>query len=272
MIKKFLPLAILLLTMLPRSASGGDDSTQTVRFFPGTKLFRPFTADALSHNISVSRIIDNRDWIGTIGASVPLLTVHPPGAAELQLSVAVTTFNRLIKPPGLTVYTIDYKVDIPVDFRMGDLALRFAFGHYSCHFVDDGIEIIGKRSIQSMKDDLWMGVTYDVPPLGGHVYAAGFYFYNNYPMRDAHWQFQGGVEMGNLPVTDFATAYAAIDVKLKQEVHWGTTRSLQLGFHLFQRKNYGLRVAYTLRQGYDERGQFFDRIENANMISMFIDL
>jgi len=270
--KLFLPLALLLLTILPRSASAGDDSTQTVRFFPGTKLFRPFTADALSHNISVSRIIDNRDWIGTIGASVPLLTVHPPGEAELQLSVAVTTFNRLIKPPGLTVYTIDYKIDIPVDFRKGDLALRIALGHYSCHFADDGIEIVGKRSIQSTKDDLWMGITYEMPSLGGHVYAAGYYFYNNYPMRDARWQFQGGLEAGNLPLTDFARAYAAIDVKLKQEVHWGTTRSFQVGFHLFQGDRYGLRVAYTLRQGYDERGQFFDRTEDANIFSVFIDL
>jgi hypothetical protein len=259
-----------LLVLLPAQTLGGEDST--VQFLPGTKLFRRFTADALGHGISVSRIVNDRDWIGTIGASVPLVTVRPPGEIELQFSAAVTTFNRLIKPPGLTVYTIDYRVDIPIDARMGSLAVRFAYGHYSCHFADDGIEIIGKRSIQSLKDFLWMGCTYDIAPLGGHVYAAGYYFYNNYPRMDKRWQFQGGIEGGNVTLADFVKAYAAIDLKFKQEVNWGTTRSFQLGLRLFQRSSYGMRVAYTLRQGFDERGQFFDKTEDASMFSLFIDL
>lgn len=270
--KLSLSLGLLLPTLLFARAQGGEDSTLSVRFFPGTKLFRPFTADALCHGISVSRIIDNRDWIGTIGASVPLVTVHPPGDMEMQFSVAVTAFNRLIKPPGLTVYTIDYKVDVPIDIRMHDLAVRIAYGHYSCHFVDDGIEIIGKRSIQSMKDHLWIGFTYDIAPLGGHVYGAGYYFYNNYPMRSDRWQFQGGVEAGNLRLADFVHAYAAIDLKVKQEVNWGTTRSFQLGLRFFRGSNTSMRVAYTLRQGFDERGQFFNLTEDVNMFSLFLDL
>ncbi len=270
--KSTLVLVLVLISLLPARAQTDGDSTLSVHVFPGSKIFRPFTADALSHNISLSRLIDNRDWIGTIGASVPLVTVKPPGEVTFQLSIAVSVFNRLIKPPGLTVYTIDYKVDFPLDLRIHALALRFAYGHYSCHFVDDGIEIIGKRSIQSVKDHLWMGAAYDIRSLGGHVYAAGFYFFNNSPVRSAHWQFQGGVEAGNIEVTDFARIYAAIDLKFKQEVHWGSTRSFQVGLRLFPHASQSLRVAYTLRQGYDERGQFFDRTEEANMISLFVDL
>lgn len=265
---------VLLLVVGYSAVMAGEaaDSTHAFSFLPGKKIFPLFTADALTHQISLSKIIDNRDWIGTIGGVVPLVTAHVPKGPEIQFSVAVSTFNRLIKPPGLTVYTIDYKIDVPVDIRYDRFAVRLAYGHYSCHFADDGIEILGRHSIQSIKDHLWMGVAYDLEAIGGYTYAAGFYFYHNAPQMSAHWQVQWGAEGGNLPVTEFAKLYAAIDIKCKQEVNWGTTRSLQIGLRMFEHRNYSLRLAYVVRRGYDERGQFFDMAGDANMFSLFLDL
>jgi hypothetical protein len=73
-------------------------------------------------------------------------------------------------------------------------------------------------------------------------------------------------------VADYAQLYGALDIKAKEEVSWGSIQSYQVGVKLFGRNNYSLRVAYTLRRGFEERGQFFDRRETINLISVFLDL
>ena len=263
----FYVVTLILTAATPRARSQVD-----VEFLPETKIFPRCTADALTHQISLSHVTENRDWIGTIGASVPVVGVSTQFGG-FQFSVAASTFNRLIKPPhGLTVYTIDYKVDFPFDFRVEQLALRIAYGHYSCHFADDGIELLGKHSIQYIKDGLSFGAGYDLHSIGGYVYTQAQYNYHISPEPDKRWQLQLGFECGNLSLTDYARAYAAVDVKWKQDVSWGSTQSYSLGVKLFEKRNRGLRFAYTLRTGFEERGQFFDQQATVNLISLFIDL
>jgi len=246
--------------------------TQTsVEFFPEVRLFPRLAADALTHHISLSKVTHNRDWIGTIGGVAPLVSVRSP-EVTWQLSAAVTTFNRLIKPPGITVYTIDYKVDIPIDVRYDDFAFRLAIGHYSGHFADDAIELLGKSSIQSVKDYLTVAASHDLPHGWGFVYAGVQYNYNNIPVHDRPWQIQWGFDAGNVPFLGFAVLYCAVDIKLKQEVAWGSTQSYQAGARLVEKARYLLRVAYTHRRGHDERGQFFNTRETVNLISIFLDI
>ncbi len=247
-----------------------EDSGWSLDFFPDEKIFPLFTADALTHQISLSRITQDRDWIGTIGGSIPVAQVNLTDA-RVQVSAAASTFNRLIKPPGLTVYTVDYKVDFPLDLRLGASAFRFAVGHYSCHFADDGVEILGRHSIQSIKDYVTFAAARDLPLIGGHAYLAANWIYHNVPVRDKHWQVQMGAEGGNIQVHPFVRLYGAIDIKLKEEVAWGSTQSYQIGARLMAKGLRDLRIAWTLRRGFDERGQFFDRRENVSMISVFLD-
>ena len=250
-----------------------QERSVAVEFLPDTRIFPRFTADALTHQISLSHVTENRDWIGTIGASVPIIGVTTPSNGDFQFSIAASTFNRLIKPPhGLTVYTIDYKVDFPFDYKIGTIALRFGYGHYSCHFADDGIELLGKHSIQYIKDGLSLGGSYDIAFIGGYVYAMAQYNYHISPLADKRWQLQLGAECGNLRLSDFARFYAAVDVKSKQDVSWGTTQSYQAGVKLFEKGNRDLRVAYTLRTGFEERGQFFNQEATVNLLSLFVDL
>ncbi|HCV44319.1 MAG TPA: hypothetical protein DGH68_12595 [Bacteroidetes bacterium] len=262
--------SLLLLALIPTSLAWSQQERELIEFFPGEKIFPSFTADPLTHQISLSHIMENREWIGTLGGSIPLAQVNLEGA-EVQISVAGSTFNRLITPPGLTVYTIDYKVDFPLDVRVSETAFRFALGHYSCHFADDGIELLGKHSIQYIKDYVMLGVAQDIPLIGGHVYFAGHWAYHNVPIQDKNWALQFGFEAGNVSVHQFVQLYCAVDLKLKQEVSWGSTQSYQIGARLFARGTRALRIAYTLRRGFDERGQFFDQHEDANIISAFID-
>lgn len=264
------PFLLLIVATLFLSQARSQDQESVIEFFPGRKIFPAFTADPLSHQISLSHLTHNREWVGTLGGSIPLAQMNFQDI-EIQASVAGSTFNRLIVSPGLTVYTIDYKIDFPLDVRLSSTALRFALGHYSCHFADDGIELLGKHSLQYVKDYALLAVSQDVPWIGGHAYLATQWSYHNVPMRSKNWSFQLGGEAGNIPLNPFVQLYCALDLKLKQEVSWGSTQSYQVGAKLFMNGLRSLRFAYTLRCGVDERGQFFDQREDASIISAFID-
>ena len=243
-----------------------------VDFFPGKKIFPAFVADGLAHQLSLSDVTDNRDWIGAVGGSVPVVQVGIR-QIEMQASVAATVFSRLLKSPGhLIVHTVDYKVDFPVDVRLSALALRLALGHVSAHFADDGIEQLGEKSIQYVRDYVSFSIVHDIPVMGGHVYVSTDYNYNTAPVQHKEWLVQLGTEFGNLLVANYARLYGALDIKVKEEVSWGSIQSYQIGVKLFERDNHSLRVAYTLRRGFEERGQFFDRRATVNLVSIFIDL
>ena len=248
-----------------------EEDTALVVFFPARKIFPLYTADGLSHQLSLSRVTENSEWIGAVGGSVPLIQYNMDHD-QLQGGVAVTIFNRLVKTPGhLTVYTVDYKVDFPIDIRFSGIALRTGLGHISCHFADDAIELLGKHSIQHVNDYVTLGIAWDVQALDGYVYAGFNYSYGTQPVQYKPWLFQFGADVANVSLDDWISVYAAADVKIKEEVGWGSTRSVQIGFKVFPRNSHRLRLAYTLRTGYEDRGQFYLNRETNNLLSAFID-
>ncbi len=249
-------------------ASGMSDAIEP---FPDSKIFPLFTADGLSHQLSLSDVTENNNWIGAVGGSIPMVQLNF-ASEKVQAGVAVTIFNRLIKSPGhLEVYTVDFKVDIPFDIRFNELALRAALGHISCHFADDALELYGQHSIQHVNDYVTLAAAYDIAALDGYMYAGTNYSYGTQPIPDKPWLFQFGGTFNIVRLFEVATLYAALDVKIKQEVGWGSTRSFQAGVRLFQRGRFALRVAYTLRMGFEDRGQFYLSRTTLNLISGFID-
>ena len=132
--------------------------------------------------------------------------------------------------------------------------------------------MLGRRSIQVIRDFLKFGAAYDVPWIGGFVYGDVDWIYHIVPNRSENWQLQIGGEAGNVLIAGVARLYGAVDIKAKQHVGWGTTQSYQVGARLFVKKNLPLRVAYTYRTGFDERGQFFDQKESVNLLGVYIDL
>jgi Protein of unknown function (DUF1207) len=264
------PFALLMLLTFPQ-LSPASDASRFFEPFPDTKLFPLFTADGLAHQLSLSDVTENNNWIGAVGGSVPMVQLNL-ASEKIQASVAVTIFNRLIKSPGhLEVYTVDFKVDLPFDIRFNELALRAALGHISCHFADDALELYGQHSIQHVNDYVTLAASYDIAALHGYVYGGTNYSYGTQPIPNKPWLFQFGGSFNIYPLHEEATLYAAFDVKVKQEVGWGSTRSFQAGVRLFPRGRFALRVAYTLRMGFEDRGQFYLTRTTLNLVSGFID-
>jgi len=244
----------------------------SVDILPARKIYPVYRADALAHQLSISRVTDNREWIGVIGGSVPLLELSEPGCTA-SLGIGASVFNRIIKTPGhITLSTVDYRFDLPVDFKLPAVALRVGYGHISNHYADDGNEVLHLQSISSVKDYVQAGLARDIAVIGGMVYINAAYNYHNEPLRDRRWILQAGGDFGNYPLSTWAQLYGAIDLKIKEEVNWGSTQSYQVGFILASRDNRGFRVAYTLRTGFEERGQLYDLSVTNHLISLFIDL
>jgi hypothetical protein len=259
-----------LIVMLQGVPSFSQDDTLHFSMFPGKRIFPLLTADGTAHGMSINRVTDNREWIGAIGGAVPLAQAEL-GGKVVQVGAAVTTFNRIIKTPGhITVYTIDYKVDFPLDLRLQSMAFRVAFGHVSCHFVDDGIEILHQHSVSYVRDYLTFAASVNIPLIRGFVYGGADWNYHYEPIADP-WIVQIGAEGANVNLADWARFYAAFDVKFRQNLAWGTTQSYQAGIRFSIKHDYALRLAYTFRTGFEERGQFFGQKETLHLAGLFID-
>jgi hypothetical protein len=268
-VRRLVPCLGLLVLLVQARGLGGEGAIE-LGMFPGAKIFPNFTADALAHGMALGPVTNNREWIGNIGASVPLVEVEEHGRI-FQVGAAATVFNRIIKTPGhITVYTVDYKIDFPLDMRLQRFAFRLALGHVSSHFADDGIEILHQQSISYVRDYVSIAVSYDLPLLAGFAYAGGDWNYHFEPIAKP-WILQAGAEGARLNVSDWAQVYAAFDVKIRQNLSWGTTQSYQAGLRFFVKKQYALRLAYTVRTGYEERGQFFDRRNTTYLLAVYVD-
>ena len=239
--------------------------------FPEVKAFPGFLADGLAHQLSLSRVTDNREWLGAIGGSLPVIGARI-GEGNIQGGVGATTFNRLIKTPGhITVYTIDYKVDFPLDVRYHKTVYRIAFGHLSSHYADDGIEILGLHSIGYVRDYMTFAVAEDLELLHSTAYVSADWNFHYEPIAKP-WILQAGLQGGWFPLWDeSATLYGAVDLKLRENLAWGTTQSYQIGVRCFPNGRFALRLSYTLRLGFEERGQLYDERVSLNLVGVTVE-
>lgn len=243
----------------------------SVKVFPQKKLFEKYYADAVSHQFSIAKHLESREWFGNIGANLALLDLTLINHVY-QLSAAATVLNTVIKTPGhIQVYTIDYLVDFYADSKINDRLIgRFIFGHLSAHYSDDGIVELNNFPISYVRDYVGLHAQFLLPEIYGKVYAGGYYNFHNEPVTDKHSTYQVGFD-GGYPLLPELMAYAAVDIKIKSEVDFGTTQSFQLGLKFPVNGFISARFAFTHRRGFEERGQIFNRKDIKNSLGIYLD-
>jgi len=240
--------------------------------FPPASMFPHMYANALSHQFGVSKDLSSAMIRGSIGGRIPVLEVHCD-RMTVQAGAAATVLTSIVKKPKLLqVLTVDFLVEFPIDITLTDrTTLRTGYGHFSAHFADDGIEILGKSSINYAKDYLMLLGSWQIPAIDGALYAGGHWDFHSLPEEGSHWMAQWGLEAGNLKLFPEIFCYAALDVQWKSEVAWATLQNYQCGVKLFPRGGRAVRVAYTYRTGVDERGQFYRQQTDVHLIGIYID-
>ncbi|MBL1213827.1 MAG: hypothetical protein HND52_10770 [Ignavibacteriae bacterium] len=242
-----------------------------LKFFPEKKVFERHYADAISHQVSLSKHFESTEWFANIGVNIPVFDISL-FKYEVQASASTTIFNTIIKTPGhIQVYTVDYLVDFYFDTKITeDLAARFIFGHLSAHFSDDGIVELGNSPISYVRDYIGLSGQYKINQLNGKIYFTGFYNFHNEPPRDKHSTFQVGFDAGHYFLKSLK-GYFAFDLKVKSEVNNGTTQSFQAGVIFPSDQRFKFRFAYTHRRGFEERGQLYNQKDIKNSLGIYID-
>jgi hypothetical protein len=237
-------------------------------FLPSSPLFPSLRADGIEHQLSLSKIAENREWIGVIGGTVPAAR-YQDSSTVFQAGIAASVFTGLMKTPGhIYVLTLDYRVDFPLELMCAAGLFQFGYGHVSSHFADDGLSVLNVPRRHVVKDYLRTALARTEGLLGGTVYAVAQWNYHALPVSDKHWMIQLGINSLDFPICNGVGIYAAADIKWREEVSWGTTQSLQLGVALSGVSTRSVRFALTFRSGYDERGQFYDMRNTLTLLSI----
>ncbi len=242
-----------------------------LNILPKQKIYDRYYADALSHQLSISKHLESRQWFGNIGANIPLadLTIYNH---TIQISAAATVFNTLIKTPGhIQVYTVDYLVDFYFDKKItSNFTARFLWGHLSAHYSDDGITQLNNFPISYVRDYTGVHAEYLLNMINGKIYGGVFYNFHNEPILDKHTTYQFGFD-GGINFLKSLFGYVAFDLKIKSEAANGTTQSFQIGIKYSSNSSRAIRLAFTNRRGLEERGQLFNLKDVKNTLGLFID-
>ena len=242
-----------------------------LKLFPDKQIFERHYADAISHQVSLSKHFESNQWFANIGVNISMFDASVYNF-DLQISASTTIFNTIIKTPGhIQVYTVDYLVDFYFDTQISkELCGRFIFGHLSAHYSDDGIVELGHSPISYVRDYVGLSGQYKLNPINAKIYLTGFYNFHNEPRRNKHSTLQVGFDAGHY-IFKSLKAYFAFDLKIKSEVNNGTTQSFQTGVIFPSDKRFKLRLAFTHRRGFEERGQLYDRKDIKNSLGIYID-
>lgn len=243
----------------------------SVDVFPQQKIYKKYYADAVSHQFSIAKHLESREWFGNIGANLAIFNVGLYDQV-FQLSAGATVLNTIIKTPGhIQVYTVDYLVDFYADSKLTDQLIgRFIFGHLSAHYSDDGIVELNNIPISYVRDYVGIHAQFLLPDINGKIYAGGFYNFHNEPVLDKHSTYQFGFDGGYFLIENLLL-FAAVDIKIKSEVNFGTTQSYQTGLRFPVNGFISARLAYTHRRGFEERGQIFNQTDIKNSFGLFLD-
>jgi hypothetical protein len=244
-------------------------------FLPREKYVPVFTADGSAHRISYNKLTDRGSLIGSMGGVFPVANLRYE-KLDAQISLASSVYTHL-NNAGIRfqVVNVDFFVDVYADIRLTPLlTLRIGGGHTSQHLSDDAFESLGfTRSINYARDYYQLFVVRQLPVVRGFVYG-GMYYTHSFLIDtriDGQWLFQAGGEFLNTHLYGPLHIYAAVDIKLRGELEYGSTQSYQAGLKISGDSYSAIRLSYTYRAGLEDRGQFYDQRISRHMIGMFFD-
>lgn len=244
----------------------------SMQWLPATHLIAARAGDATAHRIYIARVLNpnrNRDvdeYIGSMGGLFPVAALQY-GKHKFMFSIASTLYTQIVRPPGnIEVETTDFFADVYLDYRPSDrIAFRIGIGHTSQHLTDDAFEIMGfTRSVNYVRDYYHGYVHYTFPKAGVEVYGGAIW--NHHLIIDSilapRMLWQWGGEWAPVTINKIHAPFLAMDGKFRGELNGGQSFQASIGWRTGDRYGRHLRVAWFYRTGYEERGQFHNRIRN----------
>ncbi len=248
-------------------------------FLPEQKLIPIFPADTRSHRISINKLFENNELVGSMGGRFPIENIEW-NTMRGQFSIASTMYAQLKMPSRKAqIINHDYFVDITFDIQFNEQhAIRFARGHTSQHMSDDALLVLGypiSSVVDYVRDYYQLGYIHHNNMIRGYLYFFAnynFVFKINTIIRDP-LLFQAGGEVLRTSLANSLIGYIGFDLKVSQVFNYAASQNYQIGIELT--KNNALRkirLAYNYQTGLDERGQFFTNRIYWNTIGAYFEL
>lgn len=248
-----------------------------VELLPNT-LIPAFAADARAHRILILKDINNTEYTLGFGGKCAIANTSYKNKI-LQFSIAATMFSGLAryKQSGQTIY-VDYLVDFFADLKLTpNFMLRGSYGHTSHHLSDDAVAV-GYVQKNYAKDYVQLHTVHYLLKKRMMLYE-GICYFHNFKIGEAgvaqnlsgNNMLQAGFEVDAIKINTQHSFFIAADLKLRQELDWGNTRSVVLGYKLKIPSQKNLRIAYQHVNGYAESGQFYNKQLKNNTIGLYVE-
>jgi hypothetical protein len=208
-------------------------------------------------------------WDSVVGGRVPLFrygTDDGPYAEGFQLDVEGASFIRMNIEEESDVEATDYRAGVPLTYREGPWEGKLAYYHISSHVGDEFLERYPTFVRNDyLRDAVVLGGAYRWTP-DLRLYAEIGYGYNVKGPAEP-WEVQFGVEYAKKAPTGWrGHPYAAVNVRLREEVDWGGDITSQLGWGWTGENGHRLRFGFQWWTGQSHQVVFID--DNEQHIGM----
>lgn len=265
--------ALLSLQLFGSPSVSGQGLDSLLVIFPQTKLVQEFVADGTGHRFSIGKAFQANHVYGSIGGTLPLLET-PIIARGIQASLGVSVSTQLHPGQNIAVISTEFYVDYAIIDIMwsGNLFSRLVMGHTSHHLGDNAFEALQKtKPIDYSRDYVegFMGYkTVDLRLYAGANYGFGFII--DHPV-EKRWMVQAGAEATIAHLGPGLVGFGAMDIKLKQELQYGSTIRFQGGVQFQNGSDRLFRLALTHQTGLEDRGQFHGERLAVTMFGLIIE-
>lgn len=252
-------LLLIAATTWPLGAQGKPDSLLP-RLLPAGHLVQDFVADGTAHRFSAYQMFSPRAVHVSVGGIFPLVD-YMIGNLPIQLSTGASIHARLDPERSIAVLSNEFAVDFfLLDVQLtDDVIVRTGMGHASHHLSDGVSRDSTVQPVDYSRDDFQLFMIHPVSGFSGQIYAGFRYSYAHVINQPIHkpLSLQFGTHIHPWSFSRGFSVYIGLDVKLRQELSYGTSQRYEFGLQYKSAEGRALRLGLSYSGGFEERGQFF---------------
>jgi hypothetical protein len=217
-------------------------------------------------------------WDSTLGGHVGLLRYGTDDAAYpegWQLDAEGAAFPRLDLEHDRSLVATDYRFGLRLTWRPASSAcgsvqsgpaLKIGYYHLSSHLADEFTERVPDRPrVNYVRDTIVLGVSTHVLRVLRLYAEAGYAVYVDGGSKP--WEFQFGADFSPPePTGVFGSPFLAINGRIRQEVDYGGSITVQTGWSWRGESGHLFRVGFHYFNGKSDQYQFFN--EHEELIGM----
>jgi hypothetical protein len=261
----------------PPSITPASTRRRGWQFLPDNRIFDPLLADPRWPHFSVGygRVIQAgapalRD-VGMIslGEHVHFVEYGSEVAGRFGAGLQPAVHGLFdLNAPSKDLVNADYRLGVPVDYRLRGFSTEAALFHQSSHLGDEFVFRFPQPRINLSYEAVTVKISQEIGPV--RVYAGFGRMVHSIPHNLPPWWAQQGVEVSSLipGFSDSVAPVLAVHLEEHEKSEWNVDLSLRAGVEFINpaKSRRRFQILFEYFRGFDPNGQFFvERIETIGL-------